>query len=161
MTKEFLEKNYCFKNCDELAQKECHEGIRTRCLAFEEREELLKDFADPELVQKNIELEEKIKGLENILRKQLHCSGCVHSDSPCMPSDYKKDENDLCSNYESVFDKLQELEKELAAYKKKDKSLKCKQKHFVTSQTVNNGLVYRSVVCNTIYDCELCDKYRE
>ena len=114
-----------------------------------------------ELEKENAELKEKIKGLENILKKQLHCNGCVHSDSPCMPSDYKKDENDLCDNYESVFDKLQELEKELAEYKKKDKRLKCKQKYFVTSQTVDNGLVYKSVVCNTVYDCELCDKYRE
>lgn len=48
MIKDFLEKNYCPKNCDELTQKECHEGVRIRCSDFEEREKLLEDFAEQE-----------------------------------------------------------------------------------------------------------------
>lgn len=62
--KEFLEKNYCSKNCDELTQKECHEGIRTRCLAFEEREELLKDFTEPKLVN-GYTYEQLLETIEN------------------------------------------------------------------------------------------------
>jgi len=62
--KEFLEKNYCSKNCDELIQKECHEGIRTRCLDFEEREKLLKDFADSKLVN-GYTYEQLLETIEN------------------------------------------------------------------------------------------------
>ena len=64
MTKVFLEKNYCTKNCDGLIQKECHKGIRTRCLAFEEREKLLKDFAEPKLVN-GYTYEQLLETIEN------------------------------------------------------------------------------------------------
>ena len=71
MIKDFLVKNYCPKNCNELFQRECCEGVRTRCSDFEEREKLLEDFAEQEnnrlkkqivaLEAKNIELSENWK----------------------------------------------------------------------------------------------------
>ena len=162
--KEKTEVVSCYSDCKERQIKLEQENhlLGERCnQLLKDKGDLTDKIAD---IKANCDLaiegrDIKIMELEKENAEQRsECRTCVFTYSPCMPSDYKKDENDLCNNYESVFDKLQELEKELAEYKKK---VKCKQKHFVTSQTVNNGLVYKSVVCNTVYDCESCAMYKE
>lgn len=47
--------------------------------------------------------------------KYLKCRDCLYSDSPCVPEDYKLDNNahaEICPSYKSVFDAYAELEAE-------------------------------------------------
>ena len=45
----------------------------------------------------------------------LKCRDCLYSDSPCVPEDYKLDNNahvEICPNYKNVFDAYVELKAE-------------------------------------------------
>ena len=59
------------------------------------------------------ELQEENKVLKNRLKKQMRCAGCIHSDSPCIPSDYEEDEEGFCSNYLSLFGELEKLKEQI------------------------------------------------
>ena len=59
------------------------------------------------------ELQEENKVLENRLKKQMRCAGCIHSDSPCIPADYEEDEEGFCINYLSLFGEFEKLKKKL------------------------------------------------
>lgn len=68
---EYLENNYCCKSvctCDEI--KECKEGTRIRCLAFNYRKKLIVDFAEPR--------EKRIAELEAQIEKMKCCGNCKH-----------------------------------------------------------------------------------
>lgn len=49
---------------------------------------------------------------------KCECSRCVYTDSPCVLSDYEKDENGTCSHFKNVFDENTELKKKLNIFSK-------------------------------------------
>ena len=42
------------------------------------------------------------------------CQTCVYSDSPCVPSDYKKDHEGVCEHFRNIFIEHTELEEKCA-----------------------------------------------
>lgn len=46
--------------------------------------------------------------------KVKQCAACVFTDSPCVPSDYAKDEKEVCNHYKNVFEENSELSKKNA-----------------------------------------------
>ena len=100
MKKEFLENNYCSKNCNELTQKECREGIRTRCFDFEEREKLLEDFAE----QENNRLEQDIAEFKKIF---ADCDTCKRT---CDIGNCCKFGSEYIPDIEKIYSKDKQLE---------------------------------------------------
>ena len=73
------------------------------------------------LIDENKDLQKRLDSLQGFLDKDVEydeykklklateCCHCVYSDSPCVPSDYSKDENGHCSHYKSVFEENRQL----------------------------------------------------
>jgi len=53
--------------------------------------------------------------------KVKQCATCVYADSPCKPSDYAKDTENVCSHYKDIFDAYTELRKDRDRWLKVDK----------------------------------------
>ena len=51
------------------------------------------------------------------------CSRCIYTNSPCVLSDYEKDENGTCSHFKSIFDENAELKEQLIKATKLIRSL--------------------------------------
>ena len=47
--------------------------------------------------------------LEATRELQCECRSCVYTDSPCVLSDYGKDNNGICDHFKNVFDENAEL----------------------------------------------------
>lgn len=43
-----------------------------------------------------------------------NCTRCIYTDSPCVPSDYGRDEHNNCEHYKSVFEENKEIYKKMA-----------------------------------------------
>lgn len=46
-----------------------------------------------------------------------NCSRCIYTDSPCVPSDYGRDEHNNCDHYKSVFEENKELREKIEKMK--------------------------------------------
>ena len=88
---EYMKNYFCKKVDAEYMIKECEQGIRIRCTAFEERKEMLIEFASQEtaLLSKHLlemqntngALTDRINELEAQVEKmKIHCN-CKHRDS--------------------------------------------------------------------------------
>ena len=91
---EYILNHFCKKVDEEYMIKECEQGSRVRCIEFEERKQMLVEFATEET------------------KLLSECSHCVYSDSPCILADYGKKDNGCCSHYKNVFDEYKKLKEE-------------------------------------------------
>jgi hypothetical protein len=64
-----------------------------------------------------------------------NCSRCIYADSPCVPSDYGRDEHNNCDHFKSVFEENEELKVQIEKLKSyanvslpKDTCYKCGKK---------------------------------
>lgn len=46
---------------------------------------------------------------QEIAELKKECRRCVHTDCPCILSDYGKDRNEICDHFKDVFDENAEL----------------------------------------------------
>lgn len=53
------------------------------------------------------------RAFKRIVELECECRRCVHTDCPCVLSDYGKDRNGICDHFEDVFDENAELKEEL------------------------------------------------
>lgn len=60
-------------------------------------------------------LQEWVEGLlkEENADLKCECRRCIHTDCPCILSDFGKDRNGICDHFEDVFDENVELKEEL------------------------------------------------
>ena len=89
----------------------------------EEIKEKAKDYCTNELEHSYADTREELE--EDVMRAWLNgfafcmegtltvkvkqCATCVYTDSPCVPSDYAKDNENVCNHYKNVFDAYTEL----------------------------------------------------
>ena len=110
MTKEELEKQTMeWKNNYIL-------NLEKRCANYEmEISKMEKGICD---ICKETEKDKKIEQLEKENAElKSECRRCVHTDCPCILSDYGKDRNGICDHFKDVFDENAELKASLEKQK--------------------------------------------
>lgn len=99
MTKEELEKNY----------------YANRPIEPYSSDDCPNDWANiAHYAEENLE-----RAFKRIVELECECRRCVHTDCPCILSDYGKDINGICDHFKDIFDENVELKEELARCKLK------------------------------------------
>ena len=115
MTKEDIHKNWWNGDRD---KESCCEGIgigyeyQKRIAELEETNADLKqslDWANEREHDDYVKMQELVK--ENELLR-CECLRCAYSDTPCVRSDYEKNDKGICKHFKDVFEENAELKKE-------------------------------------------------
>ena len=76
-----------------------------------------------EILEKTIDFDDAIHRIvrleEENAKLKSECRRCVHTDCPCVLSDYEKNRIGICVNFKDVFEKNAELEEELVGLRLK------------------------------------------
>ena len=63
------------------------------------------------------------RAFKRIVELECECRRCVHTDCPCILSDYGKDRNGICDHFKDIFEKNVELKEELVRLRLKVETL--------------------------------------
>ena len=83
-----------------------------------------------EILEKTIDFDDAIHRIVRLEQEnaklKCECRRCVHTDCPCILSDYGKDRNGICDHFKDIFDENAELKEELVGFRLKVEALEGK-----------------------------------